>query len=196
MVVFSQQHGSIQKCSPHVTANCQRRYDWFGAASLMWTKNYFTKQHCKHHMQQDWDKFKALRNEVNQRMWKGKIEHFRSICKNRSHQPRSTWMQLNSALGKKKSNQLGRQGLNSKCSLALWSSHIQPVWIAMYNLLAPPSHSLPFQRRIAWRSCLHWMSKKLLGQTTYCIWLPPLQCCPYYIFQSGWPERWSMPVHH
>ena len=37
------------------------------------------------HAQQDWHKYKAFRNEVNQRLRVAKSEHFRSVCKNISH---------------------------------------------------------------------------------------------------------------
>ena len=39
---------------------------------------------------------------MNQRLQVAKSEHFRSVHKNISHQPRSTWKELNSALGRKR----------------------------------------------------------------------------------------------
>ena len=77
--------------------------DWIDSElrSLMRSRNYYRKKHRKTCAQQDWHKFKAFRNEVNQRLQVAKSEHFRSVCKNISHQPRSTWKELNSALGRK-----------------------------------------------------------------------------------------------
>ena len=77
--------------------------DWINSElwSLMRTRNYYRKKHRKTHAQYDWDKFKAIRKEVNRRLRIAKTQHFRSICKNISRQPRSTWRQLNSALGRK-----------------------------------------------------------------------------------------------
>jgi len=67
--------------------------------SLMRTRSYYRR---KHHNQEDWDTFKALRNEVNRRIWVAKTEHYRSMCNSLSHQPKSTWKRLNSALGRNK----------------------------------------------------------------------------------------------
>ena len=83
--------------------------DWIDSElqSLMRTRNYYRKKHCKTHAQYDWDKFKAIRKEVNRRLRIAKTQHFRSICKNISHQPRSIWRQLNSALGRKMRDAIG-----------------------------------------------------------------------------------------
>ena len=65
--------------------------DWIDSElrSLMRTRNYHRKKHRKTHAQYDWDKFKAIRKEVNRRLLIAKTQHF-----NISHQPRSTWRQL------------------------------------------------------------------------------------------------------
>ena len=77
--------------------------DWIDSElrNLMQSRNYYRKKHRKTRAQQGWHKYKAIRNEVNQRLRVAKSEHFRSVCKNISHQPRSTWKELNSALGRK-----------------------------------------------------------------------------------------------
>ena len=77
--------------------------DWIdsGLRSLMRTRNYYRKKHRKTCAEQDWHKFKAIRNEVNRRLRVAKSEHFRRVCKDISHQPRSTWRQLNTALERK-----------------------------------------------------------------------------------------------
>ena len=83
--------------------------DWIDSElrSLMRTRNYHRKKHRKTHAQYDWDKFKAIRKEVNRKLRIAKTQHFRSTCKNISHQPRSTWRQLNSSLGRKMKDAIG-----------------------------------------------------------------------------------------
>ena len=77
--------------------------DWIdsGLRSLMRSRNYYRKKHRKTRAEQDWHKFKAIRNEVNRRLRVAKSEYFRRVCKDISHQPRFTWRQLNTALGRK-----------------------------------------------------------------------------------------------
>ena len=68
----------------------------------MRARNYHRKKHRKTHNQEGWDKFKALCKEVNRRVRAAKAEHYRSVCKNFSHQSKSTWKQLNLALARNK----------------------------------------------------------------------------------------------
>ena len=67
--------------------------DWLdsGLRSLMRSRNYYRRKHRKTRAVEDWERFKALRNEVNRRVRVAKVEYYQSICKNISKQPRSTW---------------------------------------------------------------------------------------------------------
>lgn len=69
---------------------------------LMRTRNYYRNKHRKTHAKDDWDKYKALRREVNTRIRRAKTEHYRNVCADISGKSRSTWRQLNLALGRTK----------------------------------------------------------------------------------------------
>ena len=47
---------------------------------LMRTRNYYRNKHRKTHAKDDWDRYKALRREVNTRIRRAKTEHYRSVC--------------------------------------------------------------------------------------------------------------------
>ena len=73
---------------------------------LMRWRNYYRRKHYKTHNQDDWNRFRALRNEVNHRMRSSKKDYNEAICKDINHQPRATWSHLNSILGQSKSKRI------------------------------------------------------------------------------------------
>lgn len=89
----------VDRHAPLVKVRIRKREqdaDWIDSElrALMQARNYHRKKHRKTHNQEDWDKFKALCKEVNHRVRAAKVEHYRSVCKNFSHQSKSTWKQL------------------------------------------------------------------------------------------------------
>ena len=101
--------------------------DWLdsGLRSLMRSRSYYRRKHRKTCAVEDWERFKALRNEVNRRVRVAKVEYYQSICKNISKQPRSTWSQLNAILGRSKRrpiNQIISDGKTLTATSAIVSS--------------------------------------------------------------------------
>ena len=74
--------------------------------NFMRTRNYYRKKYRKTHCQADCDDFKSLRKEVKYRMCRAKADHFRRVCSNISQQPKLTWSQLNTALGRSKTRSI------------------------------------------------------------------------------------------
>ena len=97
----------VDRHAPLVKVRIRKRgqdADWIDSElrALMRARNYHRKKHRETHNQEEWDKFKTLCKEVNRRVRVAKAEHYRSVCKNFSHQSKSTWKQLNLALGRNK----------------------------------------------------------------------------------------------
>ena len=72
--------------------------------SLMRSRNYYHREFQKSRSQEVWEKYRALRNEVNRKVRQAKVSHFSTICQELKKQPscRLAWKRLNSALGHRK----------------------------------------------------------------------------------------------
>ena len=69
---------------------------------LMRTRNYFRKKYRNTRDQEDWNKFRELRSLVIKRLRVAKVKYYADVCKEISRQPKSTWRQLNTVLGRSK----------------------------------------------------------------------------------------------
>ena len=70
--------------------------------SMMRSRNYYRREFQKTRSQDVWEKYRALRNEVNRRVRQAKVLHFSTICQELKNQPRLVWKRLNSTLGHRK----------------------------------------------------------------------------------------------
>ena len=69
--------------------------------SMTRSRNYYRRE-FETRSQDIWEKYKALRNEVNLKVRQAKVFHFSTICQELKKQPRLAWKRLNSALGHRK----------------------------------------------------------------------------------------------
>ena len=87
---------------------------------LMQTRKYYRNKHRKTHAKDDWDRYKALRREVNTRIRRAKTDHYRNVCADISAKPKSTWRQLKFSFRTNQANssqpdQLGRKDSDRSC---------------------------------------------------------------------------------
>lgn len=112
--------------------------DWIDSElrGLMRTRNYYKKKHQKTKNREDWVKFKSLRREVNQRIRTAKAEHYATICKDISHQPKPTWDKLNSALGR--TNHKSTNLLNFNGKALTQAADIVNTFVQHFNSIQSP----------------------------------------------------------
>ena len=104
--------------------------------SLIRARNY---HHCKYHKSRspaDWERYKALRREVNAKIKEAKAAHYTTVCEDMKVEPRRAWSQLNSVLGRSKNRQLS--SLNSKEETVTKTAEIVKMFAKHFNT-PPPS---------------------------------------------------------
>ena len=94
----------LDKHAPLVKVRRRKREndEWIDAElrQLMRSRNYFRRKHWRSNAKEDWERFNHLKREVNRQMRKAKAEHYATVCKGISWQPKRVWRQLNAVLGR------------------------------------------------------------------------------------------------